>query len=77
MEKELTKEGFERLLTKAAQPIPKKPAPEAEQYSCGIIKVTLAHRGCCFSGYHITRPSPTSDASGPRHPPAAKTVAWD
>ena len=31
--KELTKEGFERLLTKAAQPIPKKPAPEAEQTS--------------------------------------------
>ena len=31
--KELTKEWFERLLTKAAQPIPKKPAPEAEQTS--------------------------------------------
>ena len=29
----LTKEAFERLLTKAAQPIPKKPAPEAEQTS--------------------------------------------
>ena len=29
----LTKEVFERLLTKAAQPIPKKPDPEAEQTS--------------------------------------------
>ena len=29
----LTKKVFERLLTKAAQPIPKKPAPEAEQTS--------------------------------------------
>ena len=32
-QKSLTKEAFERLLTKAAQPIPKKPAPEAEQPS--------------------------------------------
>ena len=31
--KELTKEGFERLLTKAAQPIRKPPAPEAERTS--------------------------------------------
>ncbi len=29
----LTKKAFERLLTKSAQPIPKKPAPEAEQTS--------------------------------------------
>ena len=29
----LTKEAFERLLTKAAQPIPKKPDPEVEQTS--------------------------------------------
>ena len=29
-EKELTKEGFERLLTKAAQPIRKQPSPEVE-----------------------------------------------
>ena len=29
----LTKKAFEWLLTKAAQPIPKKPAPEAEQTS--------------------------------------------
>ena len=29
----LTKKAFERLLTKAAQPIPKKPDPEAEQTS--------------------------------------------
>ena len=32
-QKPLTKEAFERLLTKAGQPIPKKPAPEAEQTS--------------------------------------------
>ena len=29
----LTKKAFERLLTKAAQPIPKKPDPEVEQTS--------------------------------------------
>ena len=29
--KELTKEGFERLLTKAAQPIRKQPSPEVEK----------------------------------------------
>ena len=29
----LTKETFEKLLTKAAQPIPKKPDPEVEQTS--------------------------------------------
>ena len=29
----LTKKAFDRLLTKAAQPIPKKPDPEAEQTS--------------------------------------------
>ena len=32
-QKPLTRGTFERLLTKAAQPIPKKPAPEAEQTS--------------------------------------------
>ena len=32
-EKELTKEGFERLLTKAAQPIRKQPSPEVEKTS--------------------------------------------
>ena len=31
--KELTKEGFERLLTKAAQPIRKQPAQEAARTS--------------------------------------------
>ena len=29
----LTKEAFEKLLTKAAQPMPKQPAQEAEQTS--------------------------------------------
>ena len=32
-QKPLTRDTFERLLTKAAQPIPKKLAPEAEQTS--------------------------------------------
>ncbi len=32
-EKELTKEAFERLLTKAAQPIRKQPSPEVEKTS--------------------------------------------
>ena len=32
-QKPLTREAFERLLTKAAQPIPKKPDLEAEQTS--------------------------------------------
>lgn len=31
--KVLTKEAFERLLSKAAQPIRKRPAPKAEQTS--------------------------------------------
>ena len=32
-QKPLTKEAFEKLLTKAAQPIQKQPAPKAERTS--------------------------------------------